>query len=222
MLVITPTPVGNLEDITLRSLRMLSEAHTILCEDSRVTRKLIELLKIEQKPQYIQLVKNHEINYTGIEKALKLSLDWTVCVCTDAGTPGISDPGREVVKMAQDLQIPYTVLPGATSIIPAVVSSGFVKKEFLFLGFLPIKKGRKTAWESINKAKQPVCLLESVHRIQKWIEEAKIYLHPTQKICICREISKQFETIWLGKTSDLDEIKLVEKGEFVIIIDVLE
>jgi len=218
MLYIIPTPIGNVEDITLRGKRLLAEAKIIVCEDPRVTGRLLQLLDISCKPVFIQMIRHHAINISGFEKALDVSQKSTVAVVTDAGTPGMSDPGRELIAMAQDKDISYTVLPGASAIIPAVVSAGFVYKEFSFIGFLPTKKGRQTAWKNLAKAQYPTCLFESVHRMPKWIAEAAKYLHPDQKLCICREISKQFETIWVGTVADLADFDLIEKGEFAIVV----
>jgi 16S rRNA (cytidine1402-2'-O)-methyltransferase len=145
MLYIVPVPVGNLEDITLRGVRLFREAQTIITEDSRQTRKLMKLLEIETKPRFIDITKNHSLNDKGIKDGLLQAsiVESVVLLVTDSGTPGISDPGCEIIRYALDNAIPYTVLPGATAFVPALVSSGLVEKEFMFLGFLPIKKGRQ-------------------------------------------------------------------------------
>jgi len=222
MLYVIPTPIGNIEDITIRAKRLLGEAAIILSEDARVTSKLLTLLDISNKPQYVGLVSHHDINTAGIEKALAQATDKVVCLVTDAGTPGISDPGREVITRANELGIAYTVLPGATSIIPAVAAAGFVKKEFTFLGFLPLKKGRQKAWKILATSPYPVCVLESVHRMEKWIEEAKLYLQPTQKLCICREISKMHEWICVTTVGEINKDSITMKGEFVIVVDTFD
>jgi 16S rRNA (cytidine1402-2'-O)-methyltransferase len=221
MLYVVPVPVGNLEDITLRGVRLFRNAQTIITEDSRQTRKLMKLLEVENKPRYIDITKNHTLNDKGIKDGLLQAsiVESVVLLVTDSGTPGISDPGCEIIRYALDNEIPYTVLPGATAFVPALVSSGLVEKEFTFIGFLPIKKGRQSAWKSIVSMMYPVVLYESVHRIEKWIIEAQEYLVPERKICIAREISKTFETIWIGTVGDLNEFNLIEKGEFVIVVD---
>jgi 16S rRNA (cytidine1402-2'-O)-methyltransferase len=219
MLYVVPTPIGNLEDITVRAQRILTESTSILCEDPRITKKLCNLLGIDTKPQFIALSRNKEINYSGIAKVLDtISDNDVVSLVTDAGTPGMSDPGCEIVRMCQELGIKYTVLPGATAFVPALVASGIVQKEFVFMGFLPTKKGRKTAWATISLSHYPVVFYESVHRIAKCILEAQEYLQPDQKISISREISKTFESLWSGKVSDLSSYSLVEKGEFVVVV----
>jgi 16S rRNA (cytidine1402-2'-O)-methyltransferase len=227
MLYIVPTPVGNLEDITLRAVRLLKTAHIIISEDTRHTRKLMKLLEIENKPKFIDFTRNHELNLAPIEIALKAILTAEedekeaveILVVSDSGTPGISDPGIEIIRLAQDLGVNYTVLPGATAFVPAVVASGITGKEFTFLGFLPIKKGRQTQWKEIAVSPYPVVFYESVHRIEKCVGELKQYLEPERKISICREVTKMFETIWIGTigTLEIDEIK--QKGEFVIVVD---
>jgi len=221
MLYIVPTPIGNLEDITLRALRLLKEAQLILCEDSRQTRKLMNLLEIENKPKFVDLVRNQEYNFRGVQEAisqLENDPDLVVLLVSDAGTPGISDPGFEVLRMVQQKNIKYTVLPGATAFVPALVASNLVSKEFRFVGFLPLKKGRQTLWKEIIRSQTPIIIYESVHRILKFIEEAKSNLEPERKICICRELTKTFEEIWVGNIAGLSELKIIEKGEFVIII----
>lgn len=237
MLYIVPTPIGNLDDITIRGLKVLQSAKIILCEDPRVTNKLLELLKIENKPKLIQLERNHSFNKNEIWKVLielkdeknnefyyaknsiKLEEDTNIiALVSDAGTPGISDPAFEVLKIAQELGINYTTLPGATAVIPAVVNSNLITKEFLFLGFLPLKKGRMTEWKRIANSETPAVIYESCHRIKKFLEEVKTYLQPNTKICINQEISKSHENIWVGNVDQVQNYILVEKGEFVIVI----
>ncbi|MBC7471889.1 MAG: 16S rRNA (cytidine(1402)-2'-O)-methyltransferase [candidate division SR1 bacterium] len=227
MLYIVPTPVGNLEDITLRAIRLLKTTHIIISEDTRHTRKLMKLLEIENKPKYIDFTRNHEFNLVPIEAALKTILvaeeeekePIEILVVSDSGTPGISDPGIEIIRLAQDLGVNYTVLPGATAFVPAVVASGITGREFTFLGFLPVKKGRQTQWKEIVISPYPVVFYESVHRIDKCVGELKEYLEPTRKISICREVTKMYETIWIGTVSTLEIDDIKQKGEFVIIVD---
>jgi 16S rRNA (cytidine1402-2'-O)-methyltransferase len=238
MLYIVPTPIGNLDDMTIRGLKVLQNAKLILCEDPRVTAKLLELLKIENKPKLVQLERNHSFNYNEIWKILndskpnetysdfyysqnnlKLIDDENVmALISDAGTPGISDPAFEVLKIVQELGINYTTLPGATAAIPAIVNSNLITKEFLFLGFLPIKKGRMTEWKRIANSETPVVIYESCHRIKKFLEETTTYLEPKSKICINQEISKSHENIWVGTVDQVQNYNLVEKGEFVVVI----
>ncbi|MEI6728252.1 MAG: 16S rRNA (cytidine(1402)-2'-O)-methyltransferase [bacterium] len=255
MLYVVPTPIGNLEDVTLRSLRLFKTCQTVITEDSRHTRKLFDLLKIENKPKFIDITRNHNLNWHGVNQELdsllsnqnevltKAELGSTkdglesqsqesvsqenflnnqseqiTLLVTDAGTPGISDPGFEILQMALEKGLKFEVLPGANGIIPAVVCSGIVSKEFLFLGFLPIKKGRQTAWQKISISEYPVVIYESVHRIEKFITESKVYLEPNRKITVCKDLSKLFENIWRGSIADLDNYKPTLKGEFIVVI----
>jgi 16S rRNA (cytidine1402-2'-O)-methyltransferase len=239
MLYITPTPIGNLEDITIRSLKTLTKAKIILCEDPRVTTKLLELLKIKNKPKLINLVNSGKFNYHKIKEALesiepignlnsqnyffesKISLDDdenVIALVSDAGMPGISDPGFEVIELAQELRIPYTVLPGPTSSINALVASNFCGKEFWFCGFLPIKKGRQTLLMRIKESQIPVVIFESSHRIEKLVEELWSNLEPGRKICITQELTKKYENIWVGDISNVKDYKLVAKGEFALVV----
>ena len=141
MLYITPTPVGNLEDITLRAVRLFKEAKAIINEDYRQNRKLLDLIEIENKPQFFDITRNQNLNLSGIKKALEIAHEDTVLLVSDAGTPVISDPGRMVIEMAIESKVQYTTLPGATALIPSIVNSNIIQKEFHFMGFLPIKKG---------------------------------------------------------------------------------
>jgi 16S rRNA (cytidine1402-2'-O)-methyltransferase len=222
MLYFVPTPIGNLGDITLRATQLLTTAKIIITEDSRQTRKLLDLLNIENKPQFVDIVRNHNLNRDGIQKTLaflQVNPEAEVLLMTDAGTPGISDPGREVIHMSQAMGVKYTILPGANAVIPAVVASGLVSKEFLFIGFLPIKKGRQQTWQEIIRSQYPCVIYESVHRIQKLINEITENLELERKVCICKDISKLYEKIWFGSVQELRKFELVEKGEFVLVID---
>ena len=241
MLYIVPTPIGNLDDITVRAKKVFEKAKIVLCEDGKITAKLFQLLEIKNKPHFVNIVRNNVFNTSGVTKALEniigtntdtnlnntihifanLSLEndeQVVAMVSDAGTPGISDPGYETIALAQKLAVQYTVLPGATAFVPSAVVSNLISKEFIFWGFLPLKKGRQTAWKELNNSQLPVIMYESVHRIAKWIEEAQVYLSPSTQICISQEISKKHENHWIGTTSELSIYPLVEKGEFVITV----
>ena len=224
MLYVVPTPIGNLEDITLRAVRLFSQANIIMCEDSRETRKLMNLLKIENKPEFVDLTRNHNFNWSGIEKTLEKLVvpqanELIVLLVSDSGMPGISDPGREVIEQAIEKQIQFTVLPGASAVVNAAVASGFVSKNFEFMGFLPIKKGRQTAWKEIAEKQVPVIIYESSHRIKKFIDECPVYLQPNRQICICNDFSKLHEKFWWSRVEDLNNLTIPEKGEFAVIIN---
>lgn len=222
MLFVVPTPIGNLGDITLRSLEIFKTADIVLTEDGRVTSKLFQLLNIDHKPKYINLIKNHSFNFVPVRnslEALKNDNHLVIALVTDAGTPGLSDPGFEVIEMAKSMDLAYTVLPGANALVPAIVASNLVSKDFRFYGFLPIKKGRETAWKEIGEAKIPVVLYESVHRIEKCIQEMQKYLEPNRKVSILKDLSKLYENIWTATVADLSRYELKQKGEFVVVID---
>lgn len=224
MLYIIPTPVGNLEDITLRAIRLLSDSQIILCEDGRVTSKLLTLLKIDNKPRYVNITQNQKFRYNTIKSILEENNNQDLLLVSDAGTPGISDPAFQIIKLAQEIGIKYTVLPGATAMVPAIVASGLAPKEFIFQGFLPIKKGRIKKWEEIKVALYPTVIYESVHRIEKTLNEIKEIFDPTTPISISKEISKSNEMVWTGVVSELvsyiEDTKL--KGEFVIVLSPLK
>jgi 16S rRNA (cytidine1402-2'-O)-methyltransferase len=229
MLYVIPTPVGNLEDITVRAKRILSEAKILLCEDPRSTAMLLKLLDIKNDQKLIQLSKKQEINFKGIDQAIvelkqhnNNENDFLVGLVCDAGTPGISDPGKVVIQKLWENNLEFTILPGATSLIPAVVASGMLTKDWCFKGFLPIKKGRQTTWKEIAKSQIASVIFESVHRMEKSILEMKEYLPPNRLVFIAREISKLHEAYWRGKIEDLDPKQVTLKGEFVLVIGGVE
>ncbi len=222
MLYIVPTPIGNLEDITLRALKLFEEAEVILTENSKNTALLLTHLKIKNRPKFINILKNRKFNTLEVDQVLeqsKLEPDQKILLVSDAGTPGISDPAIQIVRLAQQKQVAISTLPGATALIPAVVNSGLVTKEFLFLGFLPTKKGRQKLWKEIQNSPYPVILYESVHRTEKLILEMQTYLSSSRKVAFSREISKVFEQNWLGTVADLAHIQITLKGEFVWVIE---
>jgi 16S rRNA (cytidine1402-2'-O)-methyltransferase len=234
MIYFVPTPIGNLQDITLRAINVFEKAKFVLCEDGRITSKLFRLIGIQNQPTFVNLIKNNEFNLSGVEFCLTSNLttqkpvsnleedEMVIAVVSDAGTPTISDPGYEVVQLAQRLSLQYTVLPGATALIPALVASGRSGTGFEFLGFLPTKKGRQTAWKkialSLNIETKPIVLYESVHRVDKFVQEAQEFLKSEIKICICQELTKMNESYWHGSVADLKDLKLTSKGEFVIVL----
>jgi 16S rRNA (cytidine1402-2'-O)-methyltransferase len=176
-------------------------------------------LEIRKEQQYIQIIRSHNFNESGIKKALeKAKKGAIVSLVSDAGTPGLSDPGYDIIRLGQLIGVEYTVLPGANSIVPALVASGIVPKEFTYIGFLPIKKGRQKTWEYIIRSQYPLIILESVHRIEKLVGEIKEKLHPQSSVFIARELSKTFESYYLVSVQDLDIDVIEKKGEFVIVI----
>jgi len=213
-LYIVATPIGNLDDITLRALDALKSVDLILCEDTRVTRKLLEHFDIKVPVQsYHQHSDNKKTDYIlDLFKQEK-----NIALVSDAGTPGISDPGNELIKMIND-QCPMTSIipiPGASAMTAIASIAGISMDKFLFLGFPPHKKGRQTMFKEISQSKYPVVIYESVHRIIKTLKELQT-LHDFD-IVVGRELTKKFETIYRGKISEvIPQIEL--KGEFVVII----
>jgi 16S rRNA (cytidine1402-2'-O)-methyltransferase len=218
VLYIVPTPVGNLEDITLRALKVLNEVDMILAEDTRQTRKLLDHYKIQK-----QLVAYHKFNERRSVDSLieKLKSGVNIALVSDSGTPGISDPGHILVAACAREGVPLQTLPGATAFVPALVNSGFATDEFLFIGFLPHKKGRQTALKKIALEERTVILYESPYRVIKLLEELKEHLAPQRLISCSREISKMFEETVRGNAEELSaHFKAKEpRGEFVVIID---
>lgn len=216
-LVLVPTPVGNLEDITHRALRMLQEAQTIYAEDTRVTAKLLSHFGIKN-----QLVPFHAHNeHRQLERTLETirSNELTVLV-SDAGTPGISDPGFLLVRACIENDLEVTCLPGATAFVPALVGSGFPSDRFVFEGFLPHKKGRQTKWKMLAEEERTIILYESPHRINKALEEICTFLGPDRIVCVAREISKLFEEFKRGTAAEVLDYYTAKpaKGEIVLLI----
>ena len=215
MLTFVPTPIGNLEDISLRSKKALDGASVIFCEDTRVTKKLLNLLDIPLNKTFISM---HSHNENEILNKLDPNLLKTKeCVyVSDAGMPAISDPGAKLIKFAQKHNIKYTILPGPTAFSVAYVASGF-EGEFCFFGFLPHKgeKREKKLKEVINCNKIAI-IYESPHRVEKLIEELK-KLIPNREIFLAKELTKIHETYIKSKAKDITLTNT--KGEWVIVID---
>jgi 16S rRNA (cytidine1402-2'-O)-methyltransferase len=218
-LYIVATPIGNLEDISLRALRILKEVDLILCEDERVTKKLLARYQIKTPTlSYHQhsKIKKEEYIISLLKEGKNLAL------VSDAGTPGISDPGGKLIEKVietLDDQVKIIPVPGACALTCAASVSGFPMDKFLFLGFLPKKKKRKKVFEEILKSKYPVIFYEAPYRLIKTLEELKS-LNPKFKVCIAKELTKKFETIYYGELDQvLDKIKKEKiKGEFVVIV----
>lgn len=223
MLYIVSTPIGNLEDITLRALRILKEVDIILCEDTRVTAKLLAHYKISHK----KLIAYHQhTNPKKLAEIVTLVENNNVALVTDAGTPGISDPGNFLIKTLENKDKKIIPIPGPCALIAALSISGLPTDKFIFKGFVPHKKGRETFLREVVAAKETVVFYESCHRIFKCLEQ----LNKTGKdnsqairLMVCRELTKKFETIYHGTPEEiLAQIKKDfpnEKplGEFVIV-----
>ena len=216
VLYVVGTPIGNLEDMTLRALRILKEVDLIACEDTRVTKKLLVHYQIN-KPlvSYHQHSQISKINFLIKE----LMVGKKVALVTDAGMPGISDPGSLLVKAAVQENIKVEVIPGPSAATAALSVSGLPVDRFLFLGFLPHKKGRETMIKEIIASEQSVIFYESVHRILKTLGQLKQFGLKRQLV-VCRELTKKFESIYRGTVEEVLEQLLKDrvKGEFVVIV----
>ncbi|MEY5132287.1 MAG: hypothetical protein RLZZ198_291 [Bacteroidota bacterium] len=216
-LCIVPTPIGNLEDITLRAIRVLKECDLIIAEDTRVTRNLLNHLGIQKK--VISFHTNNE--HAQLNEMIRIIQQSTlVALVSDAGTPGISDPGFLLIRACVEQGIPLECLPGPTAFVPALVSSGLPCDRFYFEGFLPHKKGRQTRLEYIASMDCTVVLYESPYRLIKTLEQLAAHVGGDRKICVSKEISKMFEFHFRGTVNQALEYfnSVAIKGEFVLII----
>ena len=218
VLNIVPTPIGNLEDITLRSLDTLKNSDYILCEDTRVSKKLLNKYNIE-----VQLVSFHSFNeHKTVQKHIDQILDGkVVSLISDAGTPSISDPGFLIVRESIKNNIEINCLPGATALIPAIVNSGLSSERFVFEGFLPTKKGRNKRIKNLVDEKRSIVIYESPKRILRLINDLMGFLGEDRKASISRELSKIYQQNIRGTLKELyDKLENKNiKGEFVIVID---
>ena len=217
-LIIVPTPIGNLEDITLRAINVLKSADLILAEDTRNTGFLLKHFNIE-KP----LRSNHSHNeHKILEELVQLvSEGKTVAMVSDAGTPGISDPGYLLIRECIKNNIDVETLPGATAFVPALVNSGFSCDSFVFIGFLPQKKGRQTKLKELQSEKRTFIIYESPFRLVKVLEEFKKYLGEQRRVSVSRELTKKFEETFRGTVNEATEhfgSKPV-KGEIVVVVE---
>jgi len=216
---IVPTPIGNLGDFTYRAKEVLNNVSKIYAEDTRTSKKLLTKYEIKTPlSSYHQHNEHHVVD--GIIKEVK-ERNIKIALISDAGTPGISDPGFLLVNKAKDNNINVFCLPGATSIIPALIQSGFPTEEFSFFGFLPHKKGRKIKLQKIINQNSTVILLESPHRLIKLLKELKTELNEQRLISISRELTKIYEENIRGTAEELllhFESKKI-KGEIVVVID---
>lgn len=215
-LYIVPTPIGNLEDITFRAIRILKSVDEIAAEDTRTSTVLLKHYDIKTP-----LTSLHQHNeHQKVEYLIKKILEGkNIAVITDAGTPGISDPGYLIVKYAIEKDILVECLPGATAFVPALVASGFPSDKFVFEGFLPTKKGRLSRLLELKNEKRTLIFYESPYRVQKTLLDILEHFGDC-KVVVAREISKKFETYHRGFCSDLIKLftKQEPKGECVIII----
>ena len=217
MLILVPTPIGNLEDITYRAIRLLNEVDGILAEDTRQTAKLLNHYEISKPVAAFHQHNEHKALARVIER---LKNGEILAMVSDAGTPGISDPGFLLVRECLLNDIKVETLPGATAFVPALVNSGLPCDRFVFEGFLPHKKGRQTKFKILAQEERTIVLYESPHRLVKTLGQLIEFFEDDREVCVSRELSKIYEENRRGKCSEV--LKHYEehppKGEIVLIV----
>ena len=217
-LFLVPTPIGNLEDITFRSIRILNEVDLILAEDTRTSGKLLKHFDIKPPMQSFHMHNEHKV----LDKMInKLKLGIKIALISDAGTPGISDPGFLLVRACVEEGIDTECLPGATALIPALVQSGFPTDRFIFEGFLPPKKGRQTRLKQWSEETRTIVFYESPHKIVKTLSQLQEFVGGDRRLSVSRELSKKFEETVRGTVNELvlHFMNKAPKGEFVIVLE---
>jgi len=218
-LFLVPTPIGNLDDITLRAIKVLKEVDAVLAEDTRNTGNLLKHLGVS-KPLMAHHAHNEHAGVSGVLKMLESGK--SLALVSDAGTPGISDPGFLLVKACLEKGFEVETLPGATAFVPALINSGFPTDRFVFEGFLPHKKGRQTRFKQMAEEERTIVLYESPHRIVKTLEQIIEFIDPNRPLMLAREISKLHEQMHRGTAEELlAYFKLHPekvKGEMVLVI----
>jgi len=216
-LFVIPTPIGNLKDITYRAIEILKSVDLILAEDTRTSSRLLNHYEIDVKTESFHMHNEHK-KLDGIVK--KILNGNEVAIISDAGTPGISDPGFLLVRACIQNEINIECLPGATAFVPALVNSGFPTDRFLFEGFLPVKKGRTKRLKELSISKKTMVFYESPHRVLKTLKDFGSYFSLENKISISRELTKIYEETFRGTIEEA--LKHFEKnkpkGEFVIVL----
>lgn len=217
MLYLVPTPIGNLDDMTVRAVKTLQEVSLILAEDTRTSRPLLNHFNITTPVQAHHLFNEHQ-SVAGIVQRLKSGED--IALITDAGTPAISDPGFLLVRECVKNEVEVKALPGATAFVPALVCSGLPAERFTFEGFLPHKKGRQSKLEALKEEKRTMIFYESPHRIDKTLEQFRETFGDERQVSISREISKKFEETIRGTLLEISTLYKDKqaKGEFVIVL----
>ncbi|MDA0316868.1 MAG: 16S rRNA (cytidine(1402)-2'-O)-methyltransferase [Bacteroidetes bacterium] len=216
-LFIVPTPIGNLEDITLRAISTLKNVDLILAEDTRTSGKLLKHFEISTPMQSHHMHNEHK-TLEGILKKLKNGTQ--IALISDAGTPAISDPGFLLTRACIEQQIPVECLPGATAFVPALVNSGLTNDRFIFEGFLPIKKGRQTRLKLLAQEQRTIVLYESPHKLLKTLGQICDFFGDERQLSVSRELTKLFEETKRGTAKDLLDYYTTTpaKGEIVIVI----
>ena len=217
-LYVVPTPIGNLDDITIRAIKTLEIADIILCEDTRRSKKLLNHIGVKSN-----LKPHHKFNeHKELEKVVeKIILGNNVALITDAGTPGISDPGFLIIRTCIAKKIKVECLPGPTALIPGIILSGLPMEKFIFEGFLPLKKGRSSKLKVLSFETRTMIFYESPHRLIKTLNDFQSTFGSERKISVSRELTKIYEETKRGSLKEI--IKIFEnkkpKGEFVIVVN---
>lgn len=216
-LYIVPTPIGNLEDITLRAVRILREADVVLAEDTRTTSVLLKHLGLEKR-----MFPHHKFNEHAAVEAVaeRIAAGETVALVSDAGTPGISDPGFLLARTCIEHGLEIETLPGPTAFVPALIQSGFPADRFCFEGFLPQKKGRNKRLEQLREESRTMIFYESPFRVVKTLEQFTEFFGADRLVSVSRELTKKFEETVRGTLAEVaDHFRAREpKGEFVIVV----
>lgn len=217
-LFLVPTPIGNLADITLRALDVLKQVDTILAEDTRTSGMLLKHYQVDKPLQSFHIFNEHKVLKGLVDRMKKGEV---MALVSDAGTPGISDPGFLIIREALAEGLLVECLPGPTAFVPAIVKSGFPTDRFVFEGFLPHKKGRQTAIKLIAEEERTVIIYESPHRLVKTLEQFKEFFEPTRRVSVSRELTKMFEETFTGTVEEvLAHFSQKEvKGEIVVVIE---
>ena len=217
ILYIVPTPIGNLEDITFRAINVLKEADLILAEDTRTSGKLLKHFEIETRMQTYHMHNEHKMVDGFVEQ---LQSGQNIALISDAGTPAISDPGFLLVRASAEAGIQVIVLPGPTAFVPALVASALPAHNFVFEGFLPVKKGRQTRLKVLAEESRTMIFYESPHRLERTLRDFGEYFGTDRQASFSREISKKFEDTVRGTLAELEAYakKNSPKGEFVIVV----
>tara|TARA_B100000780_G_scaffold94683_1_gene65905 strand:- start:3019 stop:3693 length:675 start_codon:yes stop_codon:yes gene_type:complete len=216
-LYIVPTPIGNLDDITIRAVKVLEDVDLILCEDTRRSKKLLNHLGIKS-----QLRSHHKFNeHKEVEFIVeKIKKENDVAIISDAGTPGISDPGFLIVRTCLENEIEVECLPGPTALIPALMVSGISGDKFSFEGFLPVKKGRKARLSFLSLESRTMIFYESPHKLLKTLIDFENTFGLERKISVSRELTKLYEETLRGTISEIRNVYEIKKpkGEYVIVV----
>ncbi len=217
-LFVVPTPIGNLEDITLRALEVLKTVDLILAEDTRKSGILLKHYAISKPLQSFHIFNEHQVHTSLVQRMEKGE---TMAIVTDAGTPGIADPGFLLVRECLKARLKIECLPGATAFVPALVKSGFPTDRFVFEGFLPHKKGRQTMIRKLSEEERTIILYESPHRLVKALEQLIEFFGSDRLVSVSRELTKIYEETVTGTLEQalLHFSRKEIKGEIVIVID---